>query len=265
MQPYYEKRSHSIQAGVMNGPFPSHIHAHVEIVHAFSGPAFVWIDGQEYILAEGDTAIAFSNRVHAYGNNENTACFMLIFPPEISADFGHVLMTRHPRIPILRAEQAHPDIHTMITALMEESRTNANEPVMRAYIQVLLSRLIPALKLEKSQPEGERDLLMDAMRYLSEHFDQPITLDSTAKALGASRYHLSHLFSARLGMNFRTYINALRIEQARALLTRHAVPVTQICYECGFENQRTFNRAFRSACGMTPTQYRTLVSAPLQK
>ena len=49
---------------------------------------------------------------------------------------------------------------------------------------------------------------------------------------------------------------ALRVERARLLLTGTAAPITQICYECGFENQRTFNRAFLAACGTTPTRYR---------
>ena len=94
------------------------------------------------------------------------------------------------------------------------------------------------------------------MRYLGEHFDQPLSLDALSRALGASKYHLSHLFSERLGMNFRSYLNALRVERARLLLTGTAAPITQICYECGFENQRTFNRAFLAACGTTPTRYR---------
>ena len=258
MQLFYETHHHSVQIGSIGNAFPPHLHSHIELVHAFSGPAFMWIDGQEYILTEGDTAIAFSNRVHAYGNNDGASGLMLIFPPDISADFGNTLMTRYPKNPVLRAENSHPDIHAMIAALMEESRTDRNEAVIRAYIQVLLARLIPKLTLQKSNPEGERDLLMDAMRYLSEHFDQPVTLDVLAKVLGASRYHLSHLFNAQLGMNFRSYVNTLRIDRARILLTSNATPVTQICYECGFENQRTFNRAFQSACGMTPTQYRTL-------
>jgi len=256
MQPFYERREHSVQIGFPRFPFPPHLHAHVEIMHALSGLFHVMIDGREYRLSPGDTAIAFSNHVHGYGANEESAGIMLVFPPEISVDFGRILMTRQPLEPVLRAQQAHPDIDSMMRALQAEALNAGDETAQRAYIQVILARLLPALSLQKASPQNEHNLLLDAMAYLSEHFDQPVTLETLAKTLGASQYHLSHLFSERLGMNFRSYINALRIERARLLLTRLAAPITQICYECGFENQRTFNRAFRSVCGITPTQYR---------
>ena len=256
MQPFYEKREHSVQIGFPQFPFPPHLHAHVEIMHALSGPFHVLIDGRNYQLSTGDTAIAFPNHVHGYGSNDAEKGIMLVFPPEISVDFGRILMTRQPAEPILRAKHSHPDIGNMMHALRAEALNDGDETAQRAYIQVILARLMPALSLQKANPQNEHSLMLDAMAYLSEHFDQPVTLESLAKALGASQYHLSHLFSERLGMNFRSYINALRIDRARLLLTQFAAPVTQICYECGFENQRTFNRAFRSVCGMTPTQYR---------
>jgi len=142
---------------------------------------------------------------------------------------------------------------TLVEIQGEGARSKA---ALRAYIQVILARLLPALDMEKESTEAQSGLLYDTMRYLGEHFDQPLSLDALSRALGASKYHLSHLFSERLGMNFRSYLNALRVERARLLLTGTAAPITQICYECGFENQRTFNRAFLAACGTTPTRYR---------
>lgn len=256
MQPFYQPREVDLQIGVLTREFtfPPHLHAHVELAHAFSGPLVMWIDGTEWELQQGDTGIAFSHCAHAYqGGGEG---LMLIFPPEISLDYGRVLRTGRCMHPVLRARDAHKDIPAMMRAVLVENQNARSKTALRAYIQVILARLIPALNLEKDSGEGERGLLYDVMRYLGEHFDQPLTLDALSRALGVSKYHLSHLFSERLGMNFRSYLNALRVERARLLLTSTASPITQICYECGFENQRTFNRAFLAACGITPTRYR---------
>jgi AraC-like DNA-binding protein len=77
-----------------------------------------------------------------------------------------------------------------------------------------------------------------------------------SRDLGVSRSHLSHTFSQRLGTNFRSYVNALRIDQACEMLKGTEDSVTHIAYECGFESQRTFNRVFMEQCGLSPSEYR---------
>lgn len=95
------------------------------------------------------------------------------------------------------------------------------------------------------------------LQCISEHFTEPLTLESTAHALGISRIHLSHIFSQQLRINFRQYINTLRIDRARTLLRNPTYSISQIAYQCGYGNQQTFHRAFLSQCGMTPNAFRT--------
>ena len=98
------------------------------------------------------------------------------------------------------------------------------------------------------------------LQYISEHFTEPLTLESTARALGISRIHLSHIFSQQLHINFRQYINTLRIDRAQTLLRDPAYSISQIAYQCGYGNQRTFHRAFLSQCGMTPNSFRAALT-----
>ena len=99
------------------------------------------------------------------------------------------------------------------------------------------------------------------LQYISEHFTEPLTLESTAHALGISRIHLSHIFSQQLHINFRQYINTLRIDRAKTLLHDPSNSISQIAYLCGYGNQRTFHRAFLTQCSITPNQYRANVIA----
>ena len=94
------------------------------------------------------------------------------------------------------------------------------------------------------------------LQYISEHFTEPLTLETTARALGISRIHLSHIFSQQLKINFRQYINTLRIDRACALLRDPSYTISQIVYLCGYGNPRTFHRAFLSIHNMTPKEYR---------
>lgn len=49
------------------------------------------------------------------------------------------------------------------------------------------------------------DLTSSVVRYIMRNFRQPLSLEHIAKELGVSKYHLSHVFSARLHTSFREY------------------------------------------------------------
>ena len=85
---------------------------------------------------------------------------------------------------------------------------------------------------------------------------EPLTLDNLAHHLGVSKYQISRFFSQKIGCNFSTYLNALRVQHAEKLLTATDFPVTEICYLAGFESLSTFYRVFSQINGISPTAYK---------
>jgi two-component system response regulator YesN len=73
--------------------------------------------------------------------------------------------------------------------------------------------------------------------------------------VGISQSHLSHLFSQRFHVNFRRFVNAIRVDRAKMLMRDPRMTLTSICYSCGYENIRTFRRAFVRESGMLPSEY----------
>lgn len=126
------------------------------------------------------------------------------------------------------------------------------------------SPCLPLSPIEKQiqTSQGYR-LSYQILHYISEHFTEPLTLESTAHALGISRIHLSHIFSQQLHVNFRQHISTLRIDRACKHLRDPSNTVSQVAYLCGYSNPRTFHRAFLSQCGMPPKQYRARLSLPI--
>ena len=59
-------------------------------------------------------------------------------------------------------------------------------------------------------------------------------------------------------MNFREYLNHIRLDYARRLIRGTDRPLTEIWAEAGFESQRSFSRVFREIEGMTPLGYRKM-------
>ena len=92
--------------------------------------------------------------------------------------------------------------------------------------------------------------------FLHAHFDQPVRLAELAKAARVSETHVIRAFSAALGMPPHSYLLALRVEHAKALL-RHGDAVAQVALDCGFHDQSQLTRHFRRRTGATPARYRS--------
>ncbi len=131
----------------------------------------------------------------------------------------------------------------------------------QAFVHILLARSLPEFTLvEKSAAEGQ-DLIYQTVSYIAAHFTENVTLTGMAHDLGVSPFALSRVFSSTFHRNFNRYLNETRLDYACTLLLYTDWSVTDICYDAGFESQRTFNRCFTEILRMTPREYRKRGSA----
>ncbi len=87
--------------------------------------------------------------------------------------------------------------------------------------------------------------------------DDSINLADTAASLKITHHQLSQLLNERLSMNFNTYINSYRIEDAKNLLIANPDrTVLTIAYEVGFNSKSSFYESFTKITGVTPVEYR---------
>ena len=92
------------------------------------------------------------------------------------------------------------------------------------------------------------------MQYISENIRNPLSLEEIAGQLFISKYHLSHAFSAEVGISVYRYILLRRLLMARQLLTE-GEPAGQVCRSCGFSDYTSFYRAFKSEYGISPREF----------
>jgi AraC-like DNA-binding protein len=89
-----------------------------------------------------------------------------------------------------------------------------------------------------------------------------LTIGSLSAELGVPEYRLRQLINAGLGhRNFNAFLNRYRIEEAKAALAdpeQKEVPVLTIAVDAGFQSIGPFNRAFKAATDLTPTEFRRL-------
>lgn len=100
-------------------------------------------------------------------------------------------------------------------------------------------------------------------KYLSEHYTERITLDNLCFLFGTNKTTLCRDFKSEYGITVLSYINNLRIKEAKALLRSKENSVTEISERLGFESIHYFCRVFKQNTGQSPTQYIKSIRAKL--
>jgi AraC-like DNA-binding protein/ligand-binding sensor protein len=95
-----------------------------------------------------------------------------------------------------------------------------------------------------------------ALEYINKNFASEISLATVAESAFVHPTHLSKIFSRRMNMRFRDYINHLRVKEAKRLLRESSMLIADISSEVGFSDQSYFDKIFKQLEGLTPNQYR---------
>ena len=100
------------------------------------------------------------------------------------------------------------------------------------------------------------DVLSRATSYIRSNYMKKLTLDSTAKLIYISPSYLSRLFRDELNTTFNAYLNSVRIERSKILLSSEELSIAEVADLVGFFDQSYFNKVFKKMTGMTPKKYR---------
>lgn len=98
--------------------------------------------------------------------------------------------------------------------------------------------------------------LMDTEKLYLQH---EIKLDTIADLLNISRHHASQVINENFNMSFYDFINAYRIEEAKNKLCSgfedSSESISDIAYQCGFNNRVSFYKAFKKITHITPKEF----------
>lgn len=108
--------------------------------------------------------------------------------------------------------------------------------------------------------KAEQDPIRDfALDYVAKHYGEDISLEHVAEKLGLSRSYLSTYFHEKTGRTFSEYINGLRMQRAKEMLSATDTRIQDIAAEVGYQNVNSFIRMFKRMCGQTPGEFRRTV------
>ena len=105
-------------------------------------------------------------------------------------------------------------------------------------------------------PSKGNEITKKAIRYISQNFSRNLTLDEVADHVHLNPAYFSTLFKQSTGSSFKEYLNMVRIEESKRLLSNTDYSIIDISLATGFEDQSYFSKVFKKYTGLTPKQYR---------
>ncbi|MBS4206581.1 response regulator [Bacillus sp. FJAT-50079] len=100
------------------------------------------------------------------------------------------------------------------------------------------------------------NIIFDIKRYIDNHFDEHLLLQSIADQFFVSREYISRKFKQEFGLNASNYIENIRIENAKVLLMNSELNISDVAYAVGYQDGRYFSKVFKKAVGVTPMKYK---------
>lgn len=286
---FYQSRVESFSSFLSNdNTYPAHLHRQVEIMYVLSGELEISVEQQVYYLHKDDISVTFPDKIHSLNTPESSQVLLLVFDVDFLQDFRPAFTEYIPVNPILNLNNLtehgknalnwlitpsknmpatadmpniedlpnHPVISDTTKIVDEQKDISPNLLYTKSYLTILLTDIFSYLDLEKRGGTPSRNICEDILIYLDQHFQEDISLESTAKDLGISKFYLSQIFSNKLHTSFPSYVTARRLDFAEKLLATTDRSVTNIAFDAGFTSPRTFFRSFQAAYNTTPHQYR---------
>ena len=164
--------------------------------------------------------------------------------------FGRQVLFRSELVPLLR------EVHGMV---LKGEQDFHKEELFYFLLSQLLEESAPAI------PQAAAAAQVQAVcDYLDQNYSETITLQQLSELTGWSKYHLLRTFTRQKDITPYSYLETVRVAQAKRLLVEGVCPM-DAALRTGFSDQSHFTRFFKSFIGFTPKQYQKLFKENIEQ
>ncbi|MFF2885250.1 ABC transporter substrate-binding protein [Paenibacillus sp. NPDC057967] len=232
-------------------------------MYAVRGGADIWMDDREYAARRFHVIHGGKGATLTIDLTEELFEFYMIFykaviPLPNRQEILELMERKNPFAMQYGFQPQHPALLLeMVRELYGEWETEGE--LERFYVKKLfydfvyeLLRQLTSQNIQTHLP----DLAEQAIRYIHEHYREPLTLESLAQALNYSAPYVARQFKSKTGRSLIEYLIEVRMDEARQLLTDTDLQLQEIAAGVGYLDMSYFIRVFKKTVGLTPGQYR---------
>jgi len=114
----------------------------------------------------------------------------------------------------------------------------------------------------KPQDSAKIDIIF---KHINNNFKDHISLEEMADKVSMTVPSFCRYFKKATGKTFTKLVNEYRVVHATKLLLENQTSITDICYECGFNNFSHFNKLFKEITGKSASKYRSEMKRFIQQ
>lgn len=244
-----------------------HAHDFLELYYFLDGSVTYYIEDQVYDLCPGDLLIIPAGKMHRpVIANEHAAYerMVLWITPQylqgIDSPAGDLQKNlqkvgEHGYCVPFRGDET-----VFVTALLKKllymQKNDADPKFCAGAVELYLWTIFRSYGVIDTTHRNETQVIPQVIRYITEHFSEPLTLEDIAAEFFVSKSYLNRHFKAYTNSTVYAYIMALRLTHARRML-REGIPAVEAGRECGFSDYSTFYKAFKTQTGLSPQQFKS--------
>lgn len=244
-----------------------HAHDFLELYYFLDGSVTYYIEDQVYDLCPGDLLIIPAGKMHRpVIANEHAAYERMVlwitpqYLQSIDSPAGDLQKNlqkvgEHGYCVPFRGDET-----VFVTALLKKllyMQKNDTDPKFCAgAVELYLWTIFRSYGVIDTTHRDETQVIPQVIRYITEHFSEPLTLEDIAAEFFVSKSYLNRHFKAYTNSTVYAYIMALRLTHARRML-REGIPAVEAGRECGFSDYSTFYKAFKTQTGLSPQQFKS--------
>lgn len=240
--------------------FEGESHSYYELTYVDRGSLITEIDGNSYTVNERELIIYGPNQFHNQFIKEGTSCSYITVLFELGPDETHFDFLLNKVFPYQKK------IHTLVKAFVNESSSKIPymDSLLLCLFQEIIIRLLQNEFIHEEQDKKpvtdarqhyHDELLEKILSYIDETLYEPITVGEICQKFSMSRSSLQILFNENLNQTPKKYINELKLEKSRQLISEGRYTISEIALMLGFNSIHYFSRAFTQKYNMAPTEY----------
>lgn len=116
--------------------------------------------------------------------------------------------------------------------------------------------VLSSSEFAKIETHSDSVRVQTVQSYINDHYKKDIRLPVLAQMAGMSAVAFSRFFKLRTGKSLSDYIIDIRLGYASRFLADSTKSISEICYDCGFNNLSNFNRIFKKKKSCSPKEFR---------
>ncbi len=93
-------------------------------------------------------------------------------------------------------------------------------------------------------------------KHVEQYYTEEISLENAAQIAAPEKTYFSKFFREKVGITFTLWLRQFRVEKAIEIIKTRKESIINIAFEVGFQDLRTFERAFKKHTNLTAGEFK---------